>query len=439
MPWEQTADAGEALRAALARHGQMGPAQTAGRFWPVACVALEVTQRCNLDCTLCYLSEQAEAAYDVPLSLLLARVDAIADRYGRHTTVQITGGDPTLRSVEDLEQLCAYIAAQGLRSCLMTNGIRARREMLARLAAAGLHDVAFHVDLTQERAGYPTEAALNAVRRDYIDRAYGLGLRILFNTTVFDGNLGELPALARFFRDQAPKIALASFQLQTETGRGVLGAGSVTKASVTAGLEAGFGTSLASDTAEVGHRDCTRYASLLVAEGTAIAALTDRALFAQLLAGMERHARRSGAYVAVRPTLRAALLREPVLALRLARALAGKLWRLRAGLWQSRGRVSRLTVLLHDFMPADALEPARCESCVFMVATTGGPVSMCAVNAERDRHVFDPVPVATQDGTRWWSAATGRLEETAEVHEAAPLPAKRLKGRAKAAAGEKTP
>jgi hypothetical protein len=31
--------------------------QQMGRRWPIGCVALEITQRCNLDCTLCYLSE----------------------------------------------------------------------------------------------------------------------------------------------------------------------------------------------------------------------------------------------------------------------------------------------------------------------------------------------------------------------------------------------
>ena len=33
------------------------PNQVLGRRSTVGCVALEITQRCNLDCTLCYLSE----------------------------------------------------------------------------------------------------------------------------------------------------------------------------------------------------------------------------------------------------------------------------------------------------------------------------------------------------------------------------------------------
>lgn len=432
MAWNDSGDVGASLRQALERHGQLGPGQTAGRFWPVACIALEVTQRCNLDCTLCYLSEQAEAAHDVPLPLLLKRVDDITRHYGRHTTIQITGGDPTLRSDEDLVQLCRHIRAWGLRSCLMTNGIRARRPMLMRLAAAGLDDVAFHIDMTQERHGYGNEVALNALRRDYLERADGLGLRVMFNTTVFDGNLAELSALARFFLDEADRITLASFQLQTATGRGVLGGGSVTKATVTAALEEGFETSLGFGTAEVGHGDCTRYASLLVAGGAAVAALSDRPLFARLLAAMERHAQRSGAYVSVPRTVRAALVRRPWLTLRLMPYLAGKVWRLRGGLWRSRGRLTRLTVMLHDFMPADALVPARCESCVFMVATADGPVSMCQVNADRDAYVFAPVRVEMPSGHRWWSAATGRVEEVARRVPPAPIPPRRKKGRAKA-------
>ncbi len=46
--------------------GQWNPAQNMGRGWPIGCVALEITQCCKLDCTLCYLSESAEAIKDIP-------------------------------------------------------------------------------------------------------------------------------------------------------------------------------------------------------------------------------------------------------------------------------------------------------------------------------------------------------------------------------------
>lgn len=423
------------LRAALARRGWFGPGQMAGRFWPIACVALEVTQRCNLDCTLCYLSEHAEAAHDVPLAVLLERIETIASHYGPGTSVQLTGGDPTLRAADDLTALCRAIRARGMRSCLMTNGIRATRPLLARLREAGLDDVAFHVDLTQQRRGYSSEEALNALRSAYLERAQGLGLRVLFNTTVFDGNLAAVPALARFFKRRADAIALASFQLQAATGRGVLGGrgAAVTPEAVTGALAEGFATPLHVDVAAIGHPACTRYAAVLVAGDRAVSALGNRRLFRALVAALEANARRRGAYLRTAATLARVLPRRPDLLLALLRHVAGLAWSLRAGLVADRGRVHRLSLVVHDFMDAAALERERCECCVFKVATGAGPLSMCVHNAQRDRHVFAPTRVATPAGERWWDAASGEARERPARVTVEPTSPKRRKGRARRA------
>ena len=87
---------------ARARHrmestGQWRKGQPMGRRFAAGCVALEITQRCNLDCTLCYLSETSEAVRDLPLAELFRRIDLIHRVYGRNCDVQVTGGDPTLR------------------------------------------------------------------------------------------------------------------------------------------------------------------------------------------------------------------------------------------------------------------------------------------------------------------------------------------------------
>ena len=114
------------LRKALENCGEFRANQTAGRFYPAACVALEITQRCNLDCTLCYLSDKAEVAHDVPLPILFDRIATIHEHFGPGVSVQITGGDPTLRAPADLAALCREIRRHDMRSCLMTNGIRRR-------------------------------------------------------------------------------------------------------------------------------------------------------------------------------------------------------------------------------------------------------------------------------------------------------------------------
>jgi hypothetical protein len=150
--------------------GQWSASQFMGRRWPIGCVALEITQRCNLDCTACYLSEHSEAVKDVPIEEVFRRIDMIFDYYGLHTDVQVTGGDPTLRRRDELVAIVRRIHEKGMRPTLFTNGIRAKRDLLQELAVAGLVDVAFHVDMTQQRSGYGDEIALNALRQEYIDR-----------------------------------------------------------------------------------------------------------------------------------------------------------------------------------------------------------------------------------------------------------------------------
>ncbi len=424
------------LREALVKHRQFGPAQTAGRFYPMACVALEVTQRCNLDCALCYLSDAAEMAHDVPLPILVRRVASIESHYGPGTPIQITGGDPTLRKVEDLEALCREIRSRGMRSCLMTNGIKATRALLERLAAAGLDDVAFHVDLTQQRPGHATEASLNAVRDAYIDRAAGLGLRIMFNTTVCGRNIGEVPQLARYFKARADRIALASFQLQAATGRGVLRERdpAVSPERVRAAVADGAGAALDFDAAAVGHEACNRYAPILVAGDVAVSPLNDRALVEDVFDALEASDRGDEPHIDVVPAAIRAALRRPGLALRTAGHALRLVWRLRRGLPASGGRIHRMAFHVHDFMDAAELARDRCECCVFMVATDEGPMSMCAHNAQRDEHVFGSASVDTPEGVRYWSPASGRITARAERPSIPEVPRKHLKGRKRARA-----
>ncbi len=420
------------LREALREQGRYGPNQTAGRFYPGACAAIEVTQRCNLDCSLCYLSEAAELSHDPPMELLLSRVAMLFRHFGAGANIQITGGDPTLRKIEDLEVLIRSIRSYGMRACLMTNGIRAKRPFLRRLAAAGLNDIAFHVDLTEERKGYASEEALNKVRLEYLERARGLGLRILFNTTIFDGNIDEIPMLAAFFRDHADEVTLAGFQMQADTGRGVLRqrVESLTVKRATSALEAGFGGPLHFGTAAIAHESCNQYAHVIAGKGHGVSLLSDRRLFEELITALESADKTGAAYTDIIPALTRTIWSRPGLAFRLALHVAKIAWKMRAAL--IRGSVGRMSITIHNFMDAGSLDADRCKACIFKVATKDGPISMCVHNARRDEHLFAPNPV----DAAWWSAATGKM--TASPVFARPdvsvAPLKRLKGRERAAA-----
>ena len=423
---EPPADPLRHLRERMQRTGQWQPHQMAGRRWPVACVSLEITQRCNLDCTLCYLSESAEAIRDFPLEEVFRRIELIVQHYGPGTDVQVSGGEPTLRPRAELVAIVRRLAERGLRSSLFTNGIRATRELLAELAAAGLTDVAFHVDTTQQRAGYSSESDLNAVRREYIERARGLPLSVFFNTTVHAANFDQVPALAAFFVAHADVVRFASFQLQAETGRGVLGSrdDQIGNDSVGRRLQQGAGVALKFNVLAAGHHDCNRSAVLLVANGRAYDAFDD-APFIQRFMRETAHLRidRGTPWRALRSLL-AAVFARPALSLAALRWAFALAWRARRDLLAARGRVHKLTLFTHNFMDACRLDAERIDSCVFMAITQDGPLSMCAFNAQRDNFLLRALPTAQGP---WQPLRAGA--------EAAPeFPIKWLKGRSRSAA-----
>ncbi len=414
------------MRARMQCTGQWQPQQMAGRRWSVACVCLEITQRCNLDCTLCYLSEISEAVRDLPLEEIFRRIDMIVQYYGPGTDVQVSGGEPTLRKRDELVAIVRRLAARGLRSSLFTNGIRATRDLLVELAHAGLTDVAFHVDTTQQRVGYHNETDLNALRREYIERARGLPISVFFNTTVHAGNLADVSMLAAFFVSQADVVRLASFQLQAETGRGVLGAriDSISNNSVSERLQRGAGVSLNFNVLTAGHHDCNRSAVMLVAHGRAYDAFTDAA-FVQRFMRETAHRRidRGTAWRALRSLLAAAVSR-PALIPAGARWVFARFWRMRSDLLASRGRVHKLTFFIHNFMDARRLDSERVHACVFMAITQDGPLSMCAYNAQRDHYLLRPL-----------QSSEGLWQPLPKSHDrVSTFPIKWLKGRSRAAA-----
>ena len=420
----------ERARTRVVAAGQWSERQHLGRRWPVGCVALEITQRCNLDCELCYLSESSQALKDIPLEEVYRRIAMIRAQYGEGTDVQITGGEPTLRPRAELLAIVRRAREAGLRPSLFTNGIRASRALLAELAAAGLEDVAFHVDLTQQRRGYASEAALDALREEYIERTRGLPLAVFFNTSVCEANLDAVPAICAFFLRHADCVRMASFQLHADTGRGALrGRGPrVSVAAVAARIQTGIGARLDFDVMDIGHKRCNRYAMALVANGRAHDLCDEPGFIVRMLARTA-----SLRLDRVRPA--AALGALAGWAIRHPRALpeclgwvARKAWRLHKDLLRSRGKVHKLSFFIHDFMHACELEQERVDACSFMVATLDGPLSMCLHNAKRDAYLLAPIAVGRGERVRFWDPVSGRTADLASSPNEVRLTRKTARG-----------
>lgn len=400
-------------RAVMQQLGLWSPKQQMGSRWPIGCVALEITQRCNLDCTLCYLSEHSEAVRDIPLQEIFRRIELIHRHYGDNTDVQITGGDPTLRKKQELLAIVQKVRSMGMRPTLMTNGIKASRSLLEDLVEAGLADVAFHVDTTQERKGFANEVELNKIRLEYIERAKDLPLSIFFNTTVHQGNFHEIPELVRFFRTYAhTTVRTVSFQLQADTGRGVerKRADCITTDRVLNKIQQGAETKISFERSHIGHPDCSRYGLCLAVNGNLHDFLDDEAFFERLQWSLrDFNWDRSN----IRKTIVQffyRLLKNP----RLASACAGwasrKAWQLRNDFIASRGRVSTLSFVVHNFMDACSLDCERIQACVFKTMTVNGPISMCMHNAKRDEFILKPIAISTENGQQYWQPLTGKMD-----------------------------
>ena len=421
-------------RERMEQTGQWAPWQVVGRRMAIGCVALEITQRCNLDCTYCYLSESSEALRDIPLAEVFRRIDMIQAHYGPNTDVQVTGGEPTLREPDDLVAIVRYIKRMGMRSSLFTNGVNASRYLLERLCEAGLEDVAFHVDMTQQRKGYASEMALNRVRREYADRARGLPLSVFFNTTVYPGNLGEIAPLARFFVENSDVVRLCAFQIGADTGRGTgRERGAVDTDSVQQRIEAGIGARLQFGAASAGHSHCNRYAYSLVMNGKACDFFSSPAFVQEMLArtshiqfdraNRRRTVGKIAGFLLARPGLLAGFL---------SRA-AKVAWIMRHDLIAARGRIGKLSFHIHNFMDAHQLDANRVGACSFMVMTPQGPLSMCVHNAKRDDYLLVPARMARGRQIFFWDPVSGNLRSDKPQGLAVRITRKNARGRARVA------
>lgn len=109
------------------------------------CVLLEVTQRCNLCCPICFASSKKEGC-DLSLEEIQRRFTFLMEQGGPFN-VQISGGEPTMR--DDLNEIIRMGKETGIEFFqLNTNGIRLAKEpeYVMGLAKAGLNCVFLQFD-----------------------------------------------------------------------------------------------------------------------------------------------------------------------------------------------------------------------------------------------------------------------------------------------------
>ena len=185
------------------------------------CTALvEITERCNLNCPVCFADSGTTAA-DLDHDTLQRMFDQIMTRT-RGCNIQLSGGEPTVR--QDLPEIVAMARAAGFGFVQVnTNGLRLAEDpkLAGRLAEAGLSSIFLQFDgVTEDVFAAMRGRPLLDIKIRAIDHAAEAGLGIVLVPTVRRGvNLDQLWSIVRFGLDRQPHVRGVHFQPMSYFGR----------------------------------------------------------------------------------------------------------------------------------------------------------------------------------------------------------------------------
>ena len=393
--------------------------------------------RCDFSCRGCYLGEAANRVPAEPIEAIKAQMRALRPILGPDGNLQLTDGEVTLRTPEEVIELLRYAHSLELVPMLMTHGdsFRRRPGLLERYLREGaLDEVSIHVDTTQRGrtgAAYKnavSEAQLNPLRDEFVrilddaQQATGRTVRAATTMTVTRENLAGVHDVMRWLIGGQRVFRMISFQPIAQVGRTEDGfGGGVTGdalwwqiAFVLAGGNRVQAEELLRSQVWFGHPGCNRILHGLVAQRDGqepvFHALRPSA-DAPHAATVDEFFRRFGGVSFKTDTKWSAIARAVGLIARAPWFVVSKLpayfwhWldRLHPGapmqalkdLMSGALKVQPLVIVSHHFMSAEELQTdegkERLAHCVFHVPVNGELVSMCEVNAlgVRDRYYAD--------------------------------------------------
>lgn len=188
------------------------------RFLPHV-VAWNLTKRCNLACSHCYISAGSWHAAEGELTT--AECHRVLDEIlevNPNPVMILSGGEPLLR--EDLEEIAEHASASGATVVVGTNGTRLTGPRISSLQDAGVTGVAISVDSLRseyhDRFRHGQGALTDTLGA--VGRLRDAGLDFIVQTSLTRGNRSELRDLVAWSSDQGA----VSFNLYflVPTGRG---------------------------------------------------------------------------------------------------------------------------------------------------------------------------------------------------------------------------
>lgn len=188
---------------------------------PAGLAILEVTERCNLTCPMCY-AYSSPSERDYTLEEIETRLDQLIAIEGKGISLQISGGEPSVR--KDLDQIAALVKKKGFGQLeMVSNGIRLAREadFAEKLASWGFTSVYLQFDSTRPEDIIKLRGEdLWNVREKAIAALERVKLPSTLAVALYDGlNSDQVQQVVDFAWKHPDTVCAIAFQAATPFGR----------------------------------------------------------------------------------------------------------------------------------------------------------------------------------------------------------------------------
>jgi pyruvate-formate lyase-activating enzyme len=164
---------------------------------------LEVSDICNIHCEGCY---RQRITGHKTLDQIKEEV-LFFKKWRNPDNVSIAGGEPLIHP--QILEIVNFIARNGIKPVILTNGVALKPDFLRELKKAGLAGFTIHIDSHQNRPHWEgkTEKGLNDLRQHYADMIADVGgVYLIFNSTVYPSTFHEIPDVVQWGQANIEKV-----------------------------------------------------------------------------------------------------------------------------------------------------------------------------------------------------------------------------------------
>ena len=177
--------------------------------------ALMTTNRCNMDCPVCFTRDKKEPIHEPDLETCDRLLREYRARAGEDAIVELCGGEPTVR--EDICELASLARDIGFDFIqLNTNGINLAKspELCRRLRESGVTTAYLGFDALTEKPYFAKYGKpMLDIKKRAVENCAEAGLAVVLVCCVIPGeNDGELGAIVEFAREHMPAVKGVYFQ-----------------------------------------------------------------------------------------------------------------------------------------------------------------------------------------------------------------------------------